>query len=72
MPAVTLKHSTTQSSQNCGVRIALRAETFAGDVDASAAGPSAARRGVATHDDRLSAHDRCARPASAVGIHRKR
>ena len=29
MPAVTLKHSTTQSSQNCGVLIALRAETFA-------------------------------------------
>ena len=29
MPAVTLKQSTTQSSQNCGVLIALRAETFA-------------------------------------------
>src|SRR3954453_14846150 len=29
MPAVTLKHRTTHSSQNCGVRIALRAETFA-------------------------------------------
>ena len=29
MPAVTLKHSTTHSSQNCGVWIALRAETFA-------------------------------------------
>ena len=27
MPAVTLKQSTTHSSQNCGVRIALRAET---------------------------------------------
>ena len=27
MPAVTLKHSTTHSSQNCGVLIALRAET---------------------------------------------
>ena len=27
MPAVTLKQSTTQSSQNCGVRIALRADT---------------------------------------------
>ena len=30
MPAVTLKQSTTQSSQNCGVRIALRAETSLG------------------------------------------
>jgi hypothetical protein len=29
MPAVTLKQSTTQSSQNCGVLIALRAETSA-------------------------------------------
>ena len=29
MPAVTLKQSTTHSSQNCGVRIALRADTFA-------------------------------------------
>ena len=27
MPAVTLKQSTTQSNQNCGVRIALRADT---------------------------------------------
>ena len=27
IPAVTLKHSTTHSSQNCGVRMALRAET---------------------------------------------
>jgi hypothetical protein len=27
MPAVTLKQSTTQSSQNCGVRMALRADT---------------------------------------------
>ena len=30
MPAVTLKHSTTHSSQNCGVLIALGAETLAG------------------------------------------
>src|SRR3954453_5387249 len=29
MPAVTLKHRTTHRHQNCGVRIALRAETFA-------------------------------------------
>jgi hypothetical protein len=29
MPAVTLQHSTTQSSQNCGVRIALAAVTSA-------------------------------------------
>src|SRR4029079_3844077 len=29
MPAVTLAHSTTQSSQNCGVLIALAAVTFA-------------------------------------------
>ena len=29
IPAVTLKHSTTQSSQNWGVRIALFADTFA-------------------------------------------
>ena len=29
IPAVTLKHSTTHSSQNCGVLIALVAETFA-------------------------------------------
>jgi len=29
MPAVTLKQSTTHRHQNCGVRIALRAETFA-------------------------------------------
>ena len=29
MPAVTLKHSTTQSSQNCGVLMALTADTFA-------------------------------------------
>jgi hypothetical protein len=29
IPAVTLKHSTTHSSQNCGVLIALRADTFA-------------------------------------------
>src|ERR1700755_1402568 len=28
IPAVTLKHSTTQSSQNCGVLIALAAETW--------------------------------------------
>src|SRR5918998_5063108 len=28
MPAVTLKHSTTHSSQNCGVLIAFRAETL--------------------------------------------
>ena len=30
MPAVTLQNSTTHSSQNCGVRIALAAETLAG------------------------------------------
>src|SRR4051812_46084103 len=30
MPAVTLQHNTTHSSQNCGVRIALEAVTFAG------------------------------------------
>ena len=35
MPAVTLKHSTTQSSQNCGVRIALRADTFAAGISVS-------------------------------------
>src|ERR1044072_808459 len=29
MPAVTLQHSTTHRSQNCGVRIALAAVTFA-------------------------------------------
>src|SRR4051794_19223323 len=29
IPAVTLKHSTTHSSQNCGVLIALAAETLA-------------------------------------------
>src|SRR3954471_3511705 len=29
MPAVTFRHSTTQRHQNCGVRSALRAETFA-------------------------------------------
>src|SRR3954453_265898 len=29
MPAVTLQHRTTQSSQNCGVRIALAAVTLA-------------------------------------------
>ena len=29
MPAVTLQHSTTHSSQNCGVLIALAAVTFA-------------------------------------------
>ena len=29
MPAVTLQNSTTQSSQNCGVLIALLAETLA-------------------------------------------
>ncbi len=32
MPAVTLKHSTTQSSQNCGVLIALFAETLKATV----------------------------------------
>src|SRR4051812_49587938 len=30
MPAVTLQHSTTHSSQNCGVRIAFEAGTVAG------------------------------------------
>src|ERR1700755_1744946 len=29
MPAVTFRHSTTHRHQNCGVRSALRAETFA-------------------------------------------
>jgi hypothetical protein len=29
MPAVTLKQSTTHRNQNCGVLIALRADTFA-------------------------------------------
>ena len=29
MPAVTLQNRTTHSSQNCGVRIALAAVTFA-------------------------------------------
>lgn len=29
MPAVTLQKSTTHRSQNCGVRMALAAETFA-------------------------------------------
>ena len=29
MPAVTLQNSTTQSSQNCGVLMALAAETLA-------------------------------------------
>lgn len=33
MPAVTLKHSTTQSSQNCGVLIALFAETLKATPD---------------------------------------
>ena len=28
MPAVTLQNSTVQSSQNCGVLMALRADTF--------------------------------------------
>src|SRR5687767_8060450 len=32
MPALTLKHSTTQSSQNCGVLIALFAETLKATV----------------------------------------
>ncbi len=29
MPAVTLKHNTTQRHQNCGVLMALAADTFA-------------------------------------------
>src|SRR3954468_14862224 len=32
MPAVTLKHRTTHSSQNCGVLMALAAETFATEI----------------------------------------
>ena len=43
MPAVTLQHSTTHSSQNCGVLIALAAVTFAVVImrrSACASGPS--------------------------------
>ena len=37
MPAVTLQNSTTHSSQNCGVRTALLAETWPWSPAASSA-----------------------------------
>ena len=41
MPAVTLQNSTTHSSQNCGVRIAFAADTFAVVTSGFALRPSA-------------------------------
>jgi hypothetical protein len=38
MPAVTLKHNTTHNSQNCGVLIALLAETWPPDTTDPTAG----------------------------------
>ena len=83
MPAVTLKHSTTHSSQNCGVRIALRAETFAVVISVPVlalrrvpSGGPPVRRGHADeqpahrHEHRVDqAHDQeCLRDAVDVGI----
>src|SRR5882724_10235686 len=79
MPAVTLKHNTTQRSQNCGVLIALRADTLAVVISAwvlSFAGSypagrqsSAGTRISSTPSDMNTAYTRpCTRKASAIPL----